>query len=331
MANNAYDDLFDQWGQALNVNPQLAKSVCHVESNCNEKVADGPESPNAPIDPATGKRERAQGPMQIMPSTARALAAKLGMDPNQINLHDMRWAVPIGMAYLAEGMTATNGDTVGALSYYHGGPDQSKWGPKTQDYVKKATSLYPDMTLTPQRPPDTGPAEPPPGSGPAISSAWLRAHGQTMDPTKLNWCGAYTNAALHAAGIEGLPTGPGLVATNWGGYGAPVTGQVLPNDVLVMPNGRAMGQTGGHVGVATGGVRVGPGGQLQYEMKSGNAHNGIVSVDWVPASQVVARRGQVMQAQPAEPEVAQPPDTAPAPAAAPPPAAPASPIAAPKF
>ena len=33
MPNHAFDDLFDQWGAALNVNPQLGKTVFHIESN----------------------------------------------------------------------------------------------------------------------------------------------------------------------------------------------------------------------------------------------------------------------------------------------------------
>jgi soluble lytic murein transglycosylase-like protein len=148
MPNNDFDDLFDAWGQALNVNPQLAKTIFHIESNGNPNSPDGPLSLNAPIGP-DGKPERAQGGMQIMPSTAQGLATKLGFDPKAVDLHDMRWSVPLATAYLAEGLTATQGSPEGAFAYYFAGPNQAAWGPKTADYVNKAVRLYPKMALTP--------------------------------------------------------------------------------------------------------------------------------------------------------------------------------------
>jgi soluble lytic murein transglycosylase-like protein len=134
MPNNNFDDLFDAWGAALNVNPQLGKTVFHLETNGN------PNSPNSP--------QGAVGPMQIEPPTAVDMAKKLGFDPRAMDLRDMRWAVPLGMAYLAEGLNATQ-SAEGALAYYHGGPDRSQWGPKTQAYVKRGLALYPQMVLTP--------------------------------------------------------------------------------------------------------------------------------------------------------------------------------------
>jgi soluble lytic murein transglycosylase-like protein len=152
MPNNDYDDLFDAWGQALNVNPQLAKTVFHLESSGNSNSADGPLSPNAPIGP-DGKSERAQGGMQMMPSTAREMASKLGLNPAAVDLHDMRWAVPLAMQYLADGLNATQ-SSEGALRYYFAGPDQSNWGKKTEDYVAKGQRLYPGMALRPATQPD---------------------------------------------------------------------------------------------------------------------------------------------------------------------------------
>jgi soluble lytic murein transglycosylase-like protein len=132
--NNNFDDLFDAWGAALNVNPQLGKTVFHLESNGNPGSADSSQG--------------AVGPMQILPSTAAEVAKRMGFDPKAVNLHDMRWAVPLSMAYLAEGLTATQ-SAEGALAYYHGGPDRAQWGPKTQAYVQKGLALYPKMALTP--------------------------------------------------------------------------------------------------------------------------------------------------------------------------------------
>ena len=290
MANHDYDDLFDSWGRALNIDPQLGKTIFHVESEGNPNTVDGPESPYAPIDPRTGKRERAQGGMQMLPSTARAMAAKLGWTPEQIaaiDLRDMRYAVPLSMQYLADGLNAHDGDVTRAVSYYYGGPDQTKWGPKTAAYVAKAGAYYPNMALTdPNAPKD----EPPVGARGKQAQPWIASHGQSLDPTRLNWCGAYTNAFLAQNGIAGLPEKRGWIATNWAGYGEPVKDAPQANDVVVLTNGRADGQTGGHVGVATGETRV-VNGTPQIQMKSGNAHDGRVSIDWVPATGAVVRRG----------------------------------------
>ena len=132
MPNDDYDDLFDSWGQALNVDPQLAKTVFHVESNGNVNAPNG----------TAGEI----GPMQMKPDTARLMAKKLGFDPKSINLHDMRWAVPLAMQYLADGMNATQSGE-GALGYYNSGSaDPKRW---VQGYIDKATGLYPNMALTP--------------------------------------------------------------------------------------------------------------------------------------------------------------------------------------
>lgn len=143
--------------------------------------------------------------------------------------------------------------------------------------------------------------EPPVGAGPAQVAPWLRSRGQSLDPTRSNWCGAFTNASLAEAGIQGLQKG-GDVATNWMTYGAPAAGPVQPNDVVVLPRGRAPGALGGHVGVATGNSRVNPAtGQVEVEMKAGNDAGNRVALSWQPTSQVVIRRGtQVADAPSAE-------------------------------
>lgn len=136
--NDAYDSLFDQYGQIYNVDPLLGKTVFHLESSGNPGTK--PSSAGA------------QGGMQIMPK----LAAHYGIDP-----HDMTQAIPAAMAYLAEGLQATGGDPAGALAYYNGGPKTlQRWLPETQGYVAKAQSYYPQMKLaanTPAAAPGTGP------------------------------------------------------------------------------------------------------------------------------------------------------------------------------
>jgi hypothetical protein len=159
--------------------------------------------------------------------------------------------------------------------------------------------------------------EPPIGAGPQSVAPWLRANGQTLDPTKSNWCGAFTNAALNQAGLPTLPLKTAQIATNWVNYGAPVSeGGPQKNDVLVMPRGLNAGQLGGHVGVATGETRVNPQtGGIEYGMRSGNAEGNRVSVDFVPASELVVRRPATMVA-----------TAAPAPSVAAATAAPAAPV-----
>ena len=84
--------------------------------------------------------------------------------------------------------------------------------------------------------------------------------------------------------------GPGkYVATSFLNWGQPAQGDPQPGDVLVLPNGRAAGVPGGHVGIATGQIADAPGGRTVYLMQSGN-ENGRVAYSWEPAQSVVVRR-----------------------------------------
>lgn len=127
MPNNDYDSDFDAAGQKYNVDPQLAKTVFHMESSGGKNTGPGiPGDPDSPI-----------GPMQMRPSTAKML----GVDPN--NVHQ---AIDGATRYLAQGLNATQSPE-GALKYYYGGPDQSGWGEKTNAYAAKGAALYPTMAL----------------------------------------------------------------------------------------------------------------------------------------------------------------------------------------
>jgi soluble lytic murein transglycosylase-like protein len=129
-ANNDYDPLFDAWGKALNVDPQLGKTVFWLESSGNPDIRNG----------TAGEI----GGMQMLPQTAALMAKKMGYDPKSIDLHDMRWAVPLAMQYLADGVNAT-GSGEGALGYYNSGSaDPKKW---KQDYIEQGVKSYPNMAL----------------------------------------------------------------------------------------------------------------------------------------------------------------------------------------
>lgn len=124
--NSDLDPLFYEAGQKYGINPFLLKSVAMAESGMNRKTPDSYQG--------------AQGLMQIIPPTARALGVNDARDPAQ--------AIPAAARYLAEGYDNT-GSAAGAVMYYHGGPDQRQWGPKTQAYVGKVAGNYTTMKNQP--------------------------------------------------------------------------------------------------------------------------------------------------------------------------------------
>ena len=137
--------------------------------------------------------------------------------------------------------------------------------------------------------------EPPIGTTASGMGPWLRANGQTLDPTTSSWCGATTAALTNQAGLPPLTNGNSNVANAWQNYGMPATGPIQQNDIIVQTNGLPPGAVGGHVGVATGnigdGTNGGPPGY--YEMTSGN-YNNQLSVTWVPPGpNTVVRRASV--------------------------------------
>ena len=115
----------------------------------------------------------------------------------------------------------------------------------------------------------------------AQAAAFMAANGVTIGANQ-NWCAAYTNASLQAAGIQGDSSN---VATSFLNWGNPVTGAPQAGDVIVQSNGYAAGVPGGHVGIATGVVNS----QGQYQMVSGNYANQ-VSYSYVSPSAVSVRR-----------------------------------------
>jgi len=120
----------------------------------------------------------------------------------------------------------------------------------------------------------------------------LRQNGQSLDPTRANWCAAFVNASLDANNIQGTTGGGKNIATSFLNWGVPVSGDPQPGDVLVQPHGHPAGGVGGHVGIAAGPIASGSGGTY-YLMQSGN-YNGRVAWSWEPAQTVVIRRAPQM-------------------------------------
>lgn len=114
----AYDQLFEQAGRQFNVDPALLRAQMKIESGGN---------PNA-------KSEKgAVGLMQLIPETQKALGVTDPTDPKQ-------------SIYAAARLMAENLDRYGnvedAVRAYHGGTDQSNWGPKTQAYANNVVASY---------------------------------------------------------------------------------------------------------------------------------------------------------------------------------------------
>lgn len=84
---------------------------------------------------------RAEGSTQMLPATAQQMAKKLGVawHPELMGDNNSKEALAyqklLGRAYFDEGMDKYGGDVRKALMYYHGGPDQKLWGPKTNAYA----------------------------------------------------------------------------------------------------------------------------------------------------------------------------------------------------
>lgn len=113
-----WDQLIQGAAQRYNVDPQLIAALVQVESSGD------PKAYNA----STG----ATGLGQQIPATAKAL----GIDPT-----DPAQSIE-GVAKLLDENLRRYGNPEQAILAYHGGTDQSNWGPKTQDYLRKITNQY---------------------------------------------------------------------------------------------------------------------------------------------------------------------------------------------
>lgn len=83
---------------------------------------------------------RALGSTQMLPETAKGMADKLGLPwqpelMTQTTPQAMQYQQTLGRAYFDEGLQRYGGDPEKALKYYHGGPDERLWGPKTEAYA----------------------------------------------------------------------------------------------------------------------------------------------------------------------------------------------------
>jgi len=81
---------------------------------------------------------------QMLPATAKGVAGKLGLPwrPDLLSGTSpiaAEYQRTLGQGYFQEGLQKT-GNLPDALRYYHGGPNRSLWGPKTQAYANNVLS-----------------------------------------------------------------------------------------------------------------------------------------------------------------------------------------------
>ncbi|HYL58121.1 MAG TPA: transglycosylase SLT domain-containing protein, partial [Candidatus Acidoferrales bacterium] len=135
----AYWDLFQAASMKLALDPYLVVALARQESLFN---------PNAT------SVSNARGLMQLIPSTAKKVAAERGIDPGAIHLYDPSLNVELGTTYLKSLFEMFNGDPFRAVAAYNAGEHAvSKWDSEfrgdddewveniaykeTREYVKK--------------------------------------------------------------------------------------------------------------------------------------------------------------------------------------------------
>lgn len=98
---------------------------------------------------------RAHGLTQLLDSTGEDMARKLGVEWQPKLLREKTpeaaaYQRLLGRAYFDEGLTKF-GSILNALRYYHGGPNQSLWGQKTNGYAASIIGALPTMHQTAHR------------------------------------------------------------------------------------------------------------------------------------------------------------------------------------
>lgn len=113
-----------------------------------------------------------------------------------------------------------------------------------------------------------------------VLSDYLRKGPNAVDPARTPWCAAYVNASLAQEGVKGTGS---AIATSFMKWGIPVPDatKIQKGDVVVESRGHSAGETGGHVGMATGKTRTTKSGQFEYEMVAGNDSDRVRRT-WVP-------------------------------------------------
>lgn len=97
------------------------------------------------------KYGRAYGLTQVLDETGRGVASRLGIEwkPELMrgtSKEAAEYQLKIGRGYFDEGLERYNGDLKSALKFYHGGPNENNWGPKTRRYADEILARVGDLT-----------------------------------------------------------------------------------------------------------------------------------------------------------------------------------------
>jgi len=119
-----------------------------------------------------------------------------------------------------------------------------------------------------------------------------KSRGQSLDFLKAGgynnqgeaWCAEFVNSALKQTGGAGSGSAVANSFQSWGSAVDP--SQVQAGDVVLQTRGKGPGQTGGHVGIATGQFKNG-----QVEMIAGNSGGQVKKYFVAANSQLMVRRG----------------------------------------
>jgi soluble lytic murein transglycosylase len=104
---NHYDEYINQYSNKFGIDSQLVKSVIKKESNINPEVV---------------SNKGAMGLMQIMPKTAREIAAQLNIsDYSSDKLKDPQVNIMFGTYYLKKLLDYYNNNLILALAAYNAG------------------------------------------------------------------------------------------------------------------------------------------------------------------------------------------------------------------
>lgn len=126
-----YDDFITEAATKYEVEPELIKAIISVESGG---------------DPGAVSQKNAQGLMQLLPKTAKAMGVKDISDPKQ--------NIMGGTKYISKQLAETGGDKMLALARYNAGPSNvKKHGgippfKETKDYIQKVAAEYEKLTGT---------------------------------------------------------------------------------------------------------------------------------------------------------------------------------------
>jgi len=119
-----------------------------------------------------------------------------------------------------------------------------------------------------------------------------KSRGQSLDFLKAGgynnqgeaWCAEFVNSTLKQTGGGGSGSAVANSFQSWGSAVDP--SQVQPGDVVLQTRGKGPGQTGGHVGIATGQFKNG-----QVEMIAGNSGGQVKKYFVAANAQLMVRRG----------------------------------------